>query len=148
MRCKQCSTAGCSAGIPCLSLWERCPSKARTERVNKLLKKRRFSHLAALGFAGLHSLSPQTLRLRKKRHAFICRRQRHTAFPLSVASSDSSPRGRAKGMYPKSRVQKTTLINRIFAILGGNQRGTAHGSSLAVQGWRFLGGGESAIPAS
>ena len=30
--------------------------------------------------------------------------------------------------------------------LGGNQRGTAHGSSLAVQGWGFKRGGEIAIP--
>ena len=30
---------------------------------------------------------------------------------------------------------------------GGNQRGTAHGSSLAVQGWGFKRGGENAIPA-
>ena len=43
--------------------------------------------------------------------------------------------------------QKTTLDNRSFAILGGNQRGTAHGSSLAVQGWGFKRGGENAIPA-
>ena len=44
-------------------------------------------------------------------------------------------------------VQKTTLVSRSFAILGGNQRGTAHGSSLAVQGWGFKRGGENAIPA-
>ena len=44
-------------------------------------------------------------------------------------------------------VQKTTLVSRGFAILGRNQRGTAHGSSLAVQGWGFKRGGENAIPA-
>ena len=45
-------------------------------------------------------------------------------------------------------VQKTTLVSRSFAILGRNRRETAHGFSLPVQGWRFLGGGESGIPAS
>ena len=34
------------------------------------------------------------------------------------------------------------------ALPGRNQRETAHGFSLPVQGWRFLGGGESGIPAS
>ena len=45
--------------IPCLSLWERWPSAARTERVNKKDCK-----------------------------------------ALSVTCGDSSPKGRAKGLYP------------------------------------------------
>ena len=91
----QCRTAGRSAGIPCLSLWERWPSPARTERANKLI----------LSF--------------KKRHAFICHRQRHTAFPLSVAFGDSSPSGRAKGLCPfceNKQSIKMTLISLILAI--------------------------------
>ena len=91
----QCCTAGRSAGIPCLSPWERWPSPARTERANKLI----------LSF--------------KKRHAFICHRQRHTAFPLSVAFGDSSPKGRAKGLFPfceNKQSIKTTLISLILAI--------------------------------
>ena len=44
--------------------------------------------------------------------------------------------------------QKRLWFAEALPSLGGNQRGTAHGSSLAVQGWRFLGGGEIAIPAS
>ena len=44
-------------------------------------------------------------------------------------------------------VQKTTLVAEALPSLGGNQRGTAHGSSLAVQGWGFKRGGENAIPA-
>ena len=91
----QCCTAGRSAGIPCLSPWERWPSAARTERANKLI----------LSF--------------KKRHAFICHRQRHTAFPLSVAFGDSSPSGRAKGLCPfceNKQSIKMTLISLILAI--------------------------------
>ena len=43
--------------------------------------------------------------------------------------------------------QKRRLIAEVLPSLGGIQRGTAHGSSLAVQGWGFKGGGENAIPA-
>ena len=46
-----------------------------------------------------------------------------------------------------SRALKMAQVSRSFAALGGNQRGTAHGSSLAVQGWGFKRGGENAIPA-
>ena len=70
------------------------------KQIELVIQKSRFPHLAALGFAGLHSLSPTNPALRKKRHAFICRWQRHTAFSLSVACGDSSPRGRAKGLSP------------------------------------------------
>ena len=43
--------------------------------------------------------------------------------------------------------QKRRLIAVALPSLGGIQRGTAHGSSLAVQGWGFKRGGENAIPA-
>lgn len=43
--------------------------------------------------------------------------------------------------------QKRRLIAEALPSLGGIQRGTAHGSSLAVQGWGFKRGGENAIPA-
>ena len=46
-----------------------------------------------------------------------------------------------------SRALKMAQVSRSFAALGGNQRGTAHGSSLAVQGWGFKRGGENTIPA-
>ena len=41
-----------------------------------------------------------------------------------------------------------TLAVLSASLPGRNQRETAHGFSLPVQGWRFLGGGESGIPAS
>ena len=43
--------------------------------------------------------------------------------------------------------QKRLWFVEALPSLGGNQRGTAHGSSLAVQGWGFKRGGENAIPA-
>ena len=43
--------------------------------------------------------------------------------------------------------QKRRLIAEALPSLGGIQRGTAHGSSLVVQGWGFKRGGENAIPA-
>ena len=70
------------------------------KQIGRIIGKRRFFHLAALGFAGLHSLSPANPAAAEKRHAFICHRQRHTAFPLSVTFGDSSPKGRAKGLCP------------------------------------------------
>ena len=42
---------------------------------------------------------------------------------------------------------KTTRVSRSFAIPWRESKGTAHGSSLAVQGWGFKRGGENAIPA-
>ena len=63
MICCACSCIIVGIGSPsCLSLWERCLSAAKTERVNKLIKKRRKT--------------------------------------LSVSFADSSPKGRAKGLYP------------------------------------------------
>ena len=43
--------------------------------------------------------------------------------------------------------QKRRWFVEALPSLGGNQRGTAHGSSLAVQGWGFNRGGDNAIPA-
>ena len=43
--------------------------------------------------------------------------------------------------------QKRLWFAEALPSLGGIQRGTAHGSSLAVQGWGFKRGGEIAIPA-
>ena len=42
--------------------------------------------------------------------------------------------------------QKRRLIAEALPSLGGIQRGTAHGSSLAVQGWGFKRGGEKRNP--
>ena len=67
------------------------------EQIDFIIQKRCFSHLAALGFACLHSLSPATPAAAGKT---VCRWQRQTGFPLSVAFSDSSPKGRAKNLYP------------------------------------------------
>ena len=75
-------TAGRSAGIPCLSPWERWPSSARPERASNLI----------LSF-----------------------KRRHTAFPLSVAFGDSSPKGRVKGLYTY-RASKSTLVSRNSAL--------------------------------
>ena len=57
-------------GIPCLSLWERWPSAARTERANGVC-----AHKLILLF-------------------------KKGGKTLSVTCGDSSPKGRAKGLYP------------------------------------------------
>ena len=104
------------ASITCLSLWERWPSVARTERANNDYTKRQHPikkcPTASQGddtprTYALVSFSPQTS---SKNLQTADYRQIHRGFllcfgqkvykTLSVTCGDSSPKGRAKGLHP------------------------------------------------
>ena len=95
------------AHLPCLSLWERWPSKARTERENRGAIPSQSPSVTALPegeprgcttarkMARISLASPLGRGGRAKRG----RRGETRCKALSVTFGDSSPKGRAKGVY-------------------------------------------------
>ena len=77
------------ASIPCLSLWERWPSSARTERANKL----NLSFKSGMTSAASGSGRP--------------------GFPSQSPYGDSFPRGRAKGLFTKM-IQKRNCTGQFL----------------------------------
>ena len=111
----QCCTAGRSAGIPCLSPWERWPSAARTERANKLILsfKKRSMPLSATGSGILlfPSQSPSATALPKREPGLcpFCENKQSikmTLISLILALPRRESKGnRARFLFGGSRVE-------------------------------------------